>query len=322
MEDFLNLQLADGLKVRAAPAGFGEDDPVSVRELADGFRAPGVDAEDVNPRCHRYSLRLNWLINRAARTYHYDDFTQLPTLKRDTAVPLYHQVKTALLRDIESGCWRPGERLPTEDELIVRFQVSKITVRHALRDLTQLGYIRREQGRGTFVQGPPLDQGPRELKSFTSEMRSHGFRATSRVLEQGVVAAPPDIASRLDVAEGESLFRLHRLRLADGEPMGLQTAYIPIRLAPGIDEVSFADASLYEVLASRYSLYAAGAREYHQAAGVTEDAAPLLRVPVGSPALAAERLTSLADGRPLELVHSIMRGDRYKIVLDLTGIAR
>src|SRR5881394_2265912 len=118
------------------------------------------------------------------RAYHYDDFPPVPTLKRGAPVPLYHQLKTALLRDIESGRGRPGDRIPTEDALIDRYQVSKITVRQALRDLAQMGYIRREQGRGTFVQGPPLEEGPRELKSFTSEMRSHGFSATSRVLEQ------------------------------------------------------------------------------------------------------------------------------------------
>jgi GntR family transcriptional regulator, N-acetylglucosamine utilization regulator len=243
------------------------------------------------------------------------------TLKRGAPVPLYHQLKAALLDDIESGRWRPGERLPTEDELIARFHVSKITVRHALHDLTQLGYIRREQGRGTFVQGPPLEEGPRELKSFTSEVQGHGFRATSRVLEQGVIAAPSDIATKLDVSEGDAVFRLHRLRFADGEPMGLQTAYIPMRLAPGIDRLSFADLSLYAVLASRYALYPVGARETHQAVLVSEETAPLLRAPIGSPALAAERLTSLVDGRPLELVRSIMRADRYKIVLDLTARA-
>ena len=246
----------------------------------------------------------------------------MPILRRGAPVPLYHQLKAALLRDIESGKWRSGERLPTEDELIERFAVSKITVRHALRDLTQLGYIRREQGRGTFVQGPPLEEGPRELKSFTAEMQGHGFRATSRVIEQGVVAAPPDIAGRLELPDGDAVFRLHRLRLADGEPMGLQTAYIPMRLAPGIDELSFTDASLYEVLAAHFRLYPAGARETHQAVSIPEEAAPLLRAPVGSPALAAERLTSLEDGRPLELVHSIMRGDRYKIVLDLARAVR
>ena len=242
-------------------------------------------------------------------------------LKRGAPVPLYHQLKTAILREIEAGRWRPGERLPTEDALIARFHVSKITVRQALRDLAQMGYIRREQGRGTFVQGPPLEEGPRELRSFTGEMRGRGFLATSRVIEQGIVPAPADIAVSLETAAGAPVFRLRRLRLADGEPMGLQTAYIPMRLVPGIELLSFVDTSLYEVLASRYDLFPAAARETHQAVLAPEDAALLLRVPAGAPVLLAERLTSLTDGRPLEYVHSIMRGDRYKIVLDLARTA-
>jgi GntR family transcriptional regulator len=237
-------------------------------------------------------------------------------------MPLYHQLKASLMRDIDAGRWRPGEQLPTEDALMERFQVSKITVRQALRDLQQQGYIRREQGRGTFVQGPPLEEGPRELKSFTAEMQGHGLTATSRVLEQGLIEAPADIASCLAIPDGDPVFRLRRLRFAEGEPMGLQTAYVPAQLAPGIERLSFSDASLYEILAARFALYPASARETHKAIAVPEDAAPLLRVPAGSPALAAERLTALSDGRPLECVHSIMRGDRYKVVLDLARAMR
>jgi GntR family transcriptional regulator len=246
----------------------------------------------------------------------------VPILKRGAPLPLYQQLKTAILREIQDGRWRPGDRLPTEDALITRFHVSKITVRQALRELAEMGYIRREQGRGTFVLHPPLEEGPRELTSFTGEMRGHGRVASSRVIVQDVVASPSDIASRLDIAAGAPVFRLQRLRMADGEPMGLQTAYIPVALVPGIDLLSFVDASLYEVLASRYALHPASAREAHRAVPVPEDAAALLRVPAGSPALSAERLTTLADGRPLEYVHSIMRGDRYKIVLDLTPAPR
>src|SRR6185437_9231663 len=176
--------------------------------------------------------------------------------------------------------------------------------------------------RGTFVERPPIEEGPRELTSFTGEMRGHGMSATSRVLEQGVVAAPEDAAARLEIVVGAPVFRLRRLRLADGAPMGLQTAFIPMRLVPGIDLLSFVGASLYEVFATRYSIFPAAARETHQAIPMPDDAAVLLRVAAGSPALAAERLTSLADGRPLEYVQSIMRGDRYKIVLDLTRTSR
>ena len=243
----------------------------------------------------------------------------MPILKRAGAhLPLYHQLKTAILNEIQAGRWKPGDRLPTEDKLIARFRVSKITVRQALRELAQMGYIRRAQGRGTFVLHPPLEEGPRELTSFTGEMRGHGRIATSRVIHQGIVAAPADIASRLGVATDAPVFRLQRLRLADGEPMGLQTAYIPLALVPDIESLSFVDASLYEVLAARYSLRPAAAREAHRAVPVPDEAASWLQVPAGSPALSAERLTTLADGRPLEYVHSIMRGDRYKVVLDLT----
>lgn len=246
----------------------------------------------------------------------------VPTLKRGAAMPLYHQLKASLLRDIDAGRWRAGEQLPTEDALMARFRVSKITVRQALRELAQLGYIRREQGRGTFVQGAPLEEGPRDLKSFTAEMHGHGLTASSRVLEQGVIPASADIASRLAISEGAPVFRLQRLRLADAEPMGVQTAYVPTQLAPGIDDVSFVDASLYDILASRYALSPASARETHQAVAVPDEVALLLRALPGSPALMAERLTALADGRPLEFVHSIMRGDRYKIVLDLARVVR
>lgn len=241
----------------------------------------------------------------------------MPILRRNLPVPLYHQLKTAIQREIEAGRWKPGEQLPTENDLIARFRVSKITVRQALRELSNLGYIRREQGRGTFVQRLPLEEGPRALTSFTGEMRRHGIAATSDVLDHGVIAAPPDVAAKLQIPPLTPVFRLKRLRFADGEPMGLQTAYVPMTSVPGIADISFTNASLYEVFASRYDLHPARARETHVAALVNADDAVLLRTSAGSPGFAAERVTYVADGSPIEYVKSIMRGDRYKIVLDL-----
>ena len=233
------------------------------------------------------------------------------------ASPLYHQVKTLLLQEIEAGRWKPDDRLPPENELIRRFHVSRITVRHALRELEQLGYIRREQGRGTFVQRPAVDLGPRELTSFTDELRRHGQTATSHVLERGTIAADASIAGKLEVAVGEPVFRLRRLRLADGEPMGVQTAFIPLRLVPGITDIRFEGASLYQVLSERYSLFPSHAHETHAAVPMSREDALALGLAPGTPALAGERIAYLADRRPLEYVQSVMRGDRYKIVLDL-----
>ena len=125
-------------------------------------------------------------------------------------------------------------------------------------------------------------------------------------------------AAALGIAPDALVFRLRRLRLANREPMGVQTAYIPLDLVPGIAEIRFAEASLYDILQSRYSLHPTTARETYCVTLLTRDVATLLGVPVRSPAMTAERVTFLADGRPLEYVQSIMRGDRYKIAIDLT----
>ncbi len=244
----------------------------------------------------------------------------MATLNRDLPIPLYHQLKTLILQEIEAGTWKPDQQLPTEEQLSARFRVSKITVRQALRELSNLGWVRREQGRGTFVQKPALEEGPRKLTSFTTEMREHGLVATSQVLDKGVIAAPADVAAKLGIMTTDRVFRLRRLRLADGVPLGVQTAYLPMAMLPGIDDVQFTDLSLYGLLESRYDLHPVAAKETLIAVVVDNEEANLLRVPPGSPALAAERITFLPQGQPLEYAQSIMRGDRYKVVLDLTKL--
>ena len=238
-------------------------------------------------------------------------------LSRDLPVPLYHQVKTSILRRIETGHWRPGDRLPSEDELAEGFKVSKITVRQALRELAQIGHIRREQGRGTFVRTPRLVAGTRALTSFSEEMRRQGVQASSAVLEQGIVPASADVASTLGIPEDEPVFRLRRLRLADGDPMGVQTAYIPARLVPRIEDIEFSRSSLYDVLSGHYDLVPASAHETHYAFAVAVDDAALLHLDEGAPVMGTELVARLGDGRALEYVRSVMRADRYKIVLDL-----
>jgi len=238
-------------------------------------------------------------------------------IDKRSPVPLYVQLEALLWERIKSGEWKPDHRLPSEDELAREHGVSKITVRQALRDLAAAGLVRREQGRGTFVAAPRLEQGPRELTSFSEEMRKRGLRPSSLVLERDVIPAGPSVAEKLQLAESEQVFRLRRIRLADETPMGLQTAYIPSRLVPGIMDEDLAAGSLYEVLGRKYGLTPARAREIHSARLVAPEEARYLLTLEGSPALAAERVSFLPDGRPLELVYSVMRADRYQIVLEL-----
>lgn len=238
-------------------------------------------------------------------------------LDRELPVPLYHQLKSLLLRRIEVGELRPHARLETEDQLQAVYRVSKATVRQALGELVHEGYLRREQGRGTFVAEPRVDQGPKELTSFTADMRRLGLGARSRVLAQAVVAADPETAAKLGLPAGAPVFRLERLRMADGEPLALQTAHIPLDLAPGIAGADFATGSLYQVLERRFGLVPVSAHERHWAALVERSQARLLKVAPGSAALCAERVACLRSGRALEYTRSVRRADRYQITLDL-----
>lgn len=236
-------------------------------------------------------------------------------LDKDLAVPLYHQLQNVLKAEIDSARLRPDDRLPSEHEIAERFGVSKITVRQALQELSQLGYIRREQGRGTFVAKRKFDEGPRELTSFTEEMRRHNLVATSRVLTQYEAEADAPVADRLRLPDKSHVLILKRLRLAGEEPLSVQTAHIPAALVPGLQITD--GMSLYEVLQTKYHLYPMRARETYVAALADTDTAELLKIPTGSPIFAVERVTFMSNERPFEFVQSTVRGDRYSIVLDL-----
>ncbi len=246
----------------------------------------------------------------------------IPAVDKSLPVPLYHQIKCALQDAIELGEWQLDQQLPNENQLAENFGVSKITIRQALQELADLGYIRRERGRGTFVSRPKFDHGPRELTSFTEEMRRHKLSAGSRVLERGVVEAEGRVAEALEVKRGERVFLLKRLRLAGGEPMGIQTAHLPVKLAPGLVDEDFENGSLYESLRTRWGLEAARARETYTAATADAGPAELLGITAGAPVFVVERIAYLASGTPLEFVQSLMRGDRYSVVLELAAERR
>ena len=236
-------------------------------------------------------------------------------LDKNLPVPLYHQLEGVLKAEIESGRWHAGEKIPTESQLVESFGVSKITVRQALEQLVDQGYVRREHGRGTFVSHRKFDEGPRQLTSFSEEMKGHSMVASSRILGQTVERADSQLARALDLQPNAPVIVIRRLRLASGQPVTIQKAHIPKSLAPGLQVAE--DASLYDVLQRIYHLYPARARETYMVGKADRAAAKLLGIQPGAPVFQAERVTFLPNGKPFEFVQSTIRGDRYSIVLDL-----
>jgi GntR family transcriptional regulator len=236
----------------------------------------------------------------------------IPKPDRRRAEPLWHQAETALRAMIENGEWPAGTQIPNEDRLGAMLGISRITLRHSLRNLEAAGLLRREHGRGTFVRAATMVAGARGLTSFTSEMHSLGMAAGTRVLSAETIPATPQIADALDLQPGEPVLRLQRLRLGNGAPIGIQTVHLPAALFPGLEAEAMGLVSLYETLKARYQIVPARAHEVYRVGTVSAAAAPLIELAEGTPAFIVERIAWSSRG-PFEFTISTMRADRYEI---------
>lgn len=231
---------------------------------------------------------------------------------RSRPEPLWHQAENAVRELIARGTWPDGMQLPNEGKLSELLGVSRITVRHALRNLEQSGLLRREHGRGTFVRRSTVIGGIRGLTSFTQEMAERGLVVGSRILEMIEIPADGEVASALEIADGTPVYRIRRLRAGDDQPIGIQTAYLPASQFPRLLEIEGPIPSLYELLRNRFGVTPRTAREIYRVGAVDGDDAELLDIAAGSPAFIVHRITS-GNGKPFEFTISIMRGDRYEI---------
>lgn len=238
-------------------------------------------------------------------------------LEREGPIPLHEQIRERLLKAIQSGKVAAHRRLPSERVLAQWFAVNRLTVRQALRELIAQGYLYARFGRGTFVAARPVHQPLQWLTSFTEDMAARGMKASSRVLAQEIRPAPADIAARLGIAPGVEVVRLERLRLADGEPMAIETAFLPHARCPGLLAFDFSQCSLYEVLRKHFGLRLDRAEQVLRAVVLPAREARLLGVSRGAPAFLLERTTFLDSGEAIEFVRSFYRGDRYQFQVHL-----
>lgn len=242
--------------------------------------------------------------------------TKDDSLDRTSPVPLYHQLKDILRSRAENGEWKPGDQIPTEYELCERYEVSKMTVKQAINGLVAEGLLYRQRGKGTFVATPKIQQGPARLNSFSEQMRQMGKRPGGRLLRREVIMAPKKLAEQIGIEVGAPVILIQRLRLADNEPLGIQTTHIPLARCPQLMDEDVGTQSLYAVLA-KYDIRLTWATERYEATLLEKYEAELLQLPVGAPAFLVYRTAYDRAGIATEYVKSVMRGDRYAITVVL-----
>jgi len=225
-------------------------------------------------------------------------------------IPMYFRILQAILEQMQEGTLKPGQQLPTETELAQQYQVSRITAKRALDELVRLGRVFRQQGRGTFVAQPRI----RDISgfgSFSEDIKARGLVPSSQTLQFKEIKPESEVRERLRLAEGEQVYLLKRLRLANDEPVAVETAYLPCHFCPGLLSENLNNNSLYAILREKYKIVPTWADAEIEATAAAKEEAFLLKLKVGKPVLAASRVTFAANYEVIETVYSVYRGERF-----------
>lgn len=231
--------------------------------------------------------------------------------------PLYAQLETQIASAIADGQFPVGSRLPTEDELIHRYNVSRTTVRKAIQNLTARGLIEIRRGTGTFVTLPRITQELTELTGFVEDMQALGHHPTARLLDKTVVPASETVAAHLALAPATPVMRIRRVRFANGTAVSLDETYLPSAIGEKVVTHDLEAEPIFALLEQRYGIALTEADYRLEAALAGAEVAAELNVAPGSPVFLIER-TSYTDGKvPVDYEKLFYRGDLIRFTTRL-----
>jgi GntR family transcriptional regulator len=236
----------------------------------------------------------------------------------ESYIPYYIQLMDILREKVHQKEWAPGDQIPGEKDLCEYYRVSRTVVRQALRELEFEGVICRQKGRGTFIAPPKISEGlVQKLTGFYQDMVERGLKPITRVLHQRVIPASEKIARFLNIAPGEEVVDIQRLRFIGEEPIQMVTTYIPYKICPTLANVDLTNRSLYEYLQTECGIFIAKGKRYIEAVLATESESELLGIEHGAPLLMLDSISFSDDGTPIEYYHALHRGDRTRFEVEL-----
>jgi GntR family transcriptional regulator len=226
--------------------------------------------------------------------------------------PLYRQIKLLVTDALHAGEWRPGEALPSEQELASRFRVSQGTVRKAIDELAAENLLVRRQGKGTFVATHAEQQVQFRFLRLAADDGDTGG-ADRRFIGCERTRAPGDVAKALALKSGEAVLRIQRVLSFRAAPVVFDDLWLPGKLFRGLTEDKLAAyrGPMYHLFEAEFGVHMVRAEEKIRAVAAAEPATTLLGVPAGTPLLSVERLSFTYGDRPVELRRGLYRTESF-----------
>lgn len=234
----------------------------------------------------------------------------MDVVDRSSPLPLWAQVLGDLRDRLEDG--EITNEFPTDNALIAHYDVSRHTVREAVRRLQSEGVVIRQRGRGTFVTAPKVQQATGAIYSLFRSIESSGLEQPSKVLDLSTTSDEA-VADRLGLRRNARLVRLERLRLVESHVLAHDTAWLPAAVATPLLKVDFTRTALYDELATRCSVQPTAGTEWITTELPSERERELLEIDAKQPVFRIRRLSE-SDGGPIEWRETTIRGDRYSFV--------
>jgi GntR family transcriptional regulator len=231
--------------------------------------------------------------------------------------PRYHLIAQSLRARLRQGGLRPGHRLDNQRRLARDFGVTLMTLRHALELLERDGLIVRRHGLGTYVAAPSIDYDIVHFRTLAGDLTARGAEVATRFLGSGFARPDLQVRRELGLGAGERALVLERLRLVSGQPVSVQTSYLPAAIGQEAAKADLRVTPLRQVLAFKLGLEIVGARETVSAVRLGARAARELGCRAGVPAFRSDRVSVGADGTPVVYDRVFIPGDRFRIRRDL-----
>ncbi|WHY85946.1 GntR family transcriptional regulator [Neobacillus novalis] len=239
-------------------------------------------------------------------------------IDKQSPLPLYIQLMDSILKMIEEGKYGEHDKLPSERELCEQFDVSRITVRQTFQELENDGYIYKRHGKGTYVAPKKHGQKLLTVWSFAEEMKRSDKHPETKVLSFECIQPNERVRLALHFQGTEEVFKVARLRLANGMPLLYEISYLPVRFFPGLTREQLEEKSMYQVFEGNYSVKVEKAIEQFYAGNIQEDEAKLLKIKPDTACMKIKRY-GIYQGNYVEYTESVARGDQFFYTAELNN---